>query len=333
MKGQPKVSIVIPVYNYEVFIAKCLESVINQTYQNLEVIVVDDGSTDRCPQICDEFAERDARVKVFHKQNGGIGSALQMGFEKMTGKYVAFLDSDDYMDLKSYERLVQVAEQYEADVVEFGKYMVDLDGNIRSATVLEEQVIEGNEDIMYDYLAVNTLSPLSHKFCRSELLHNTVMMNYSVGIDETISVQILSSARKLVKIKDCFYYAVGEVRKDSVSRRAIDGKNILTQIQMHNEIIQFLQQKECKYMDYYLLRYLRFLKGRYPIAYKQYREGGRKDNQLCGKICREYKRVSKELKGTRALRECSFLVKGSIWAFYHLPNCYALLLLRRSEEG
>ena len=333
MKEQPVVSVVIPVYNYEKYVSKCLDSVLNQTYQNLEVVVVDDGSTDRCPQICDEYAEKDKRVKVFHKQNGGIGCALKLAFEKMTGKYVAFLDSDDYMDIKSYERLVQVAEEQAADIVEFGRYVVSMDGKIRSTTILDEQVIQGKKEIMYDYLAVNTLPQLSHKFCRAELLQGLGMLDYSVGIDETISIQILASAQKLVKIKECFYYVVAEPQKDSVSRRAIDGKNIPTQIQMHRDIIHFLSEKKCEYLDYYLLRYIRFLKGRYLIAYKHYKYLKETDDQLCKLIRSEYRQVYKSLRGTDAYRRSSALVRGSVWAFYCFPSCYALLLMNRSEEG
>ena len=88
----PKVSILVPVYNVEKYIEECIESLINQTYENLEIILVDDGSPDGCPGICDEYASKDKRIKVIHKQNGGASSARNLGIENAQGQYVYFVD-------------------------------------------------------------------------------------------------------------------------------------------------------------------------------------------------------------------------------------------------
>ena len=91
------ISIVIPVYKVELYLEKCIESIINQTYKNLEIIIVDDGSPDNCPQICDEYSKKDKRIKVIHKENGGLSDARNAGIDIATGKYIAFVDSDDYV--------------------------------------------------------------------------------------------------------------------------------------------------------------------------------------------------------------------------------------------
>lgn len=93
----PLISIVVPIYKAEKYLAECIESVINQKYTNFELILVDDGSPDNCPQICDEYAKKDKRIKVLHKKNGGISSARNAGLEVANGEYVSFLDSDDYL--------------------------------------------------------------------------------------------------------------------------------------------------------------------------------------------------------------------------------------------
>jgi len=100
-----KISIIIPVYNVEPYIRKCLDSVINQTYTNLEIICIDDGSTDNSGKICDEYAKQDNRIKVFHKANGGLSSALNMGLKKFTGEYLGFVDSDDWIEPDMFEVL------------------------------------------------------------------------------------------------------------------------------------------------------------------------------------------------------------------------------------
>ena len=96
---EKKISIIIPVYKVEKYLDKCVESVVNQTYKNLEIILVDDGSPDNCPKMCDEWAEKDKRIKVIHKENGGLSDARNFGIEKATGDYLMFLDSDDYLDV------------------------------------------------------------------------------------------------------------------------------------------------------------------------------------------------------------------------------------------
>ena len=98
-----KVSIIIPVYNVEKYLDKCIQSAINQTLQDIEIILVDDESPDNCPQMCDDYAKRDGRIKVVHKKNGGLGFARNSGLEIATGEYVTFLDSDDFVDLDTYE--------------------------------------------------------------------------------------------------------------------------------------------------------------------------------------------------------------------------------------
>jgi len=111
-----KVSVIIPVYKVEKFIRKCVDSVLNQTYNNLEVILVDDGSPDNCPLICDDYVKRDTRVRVFHKTNGGQSSARNLALDNMTGDYVSFVDSDDYIEPDMIETMLSCIEREEGDV-------------------------------------------------------------------------------------------------------------------------------------------------------------------------------------------------------------------------
>ena len=92
-----KVSVVLPIYNVEQYLERCVNSVVNQTYTNLEIILVDDGSPDNCPQMCEDWKKRDSRIKVVHKKNAGLGMARNSGIEVATGEYICFFDSDDYV--------------------------------------------------------------------------------------------------------------------------------------------------------------------------------------------------------------------------------------------
>ena len=110
------ISVIIPVYNVEKYLLRCVDSIIHQTYENLEIILVDDGSPDRCGEMCDEYAAKDSRIKVIHKQNGGLSDARNVAIDVTKGEYVTFVDSDDYVELNYIETLYSLIERYQCKV-------------------------------------------------------------------------------------------------------------------------------------------------------------------------------------------------------------------------
>lgn len=122
------ISIIIPVYKVEKYLEKCIESVLKQTYTNLQIILVDDGSPDNCGKICDEYAKKDSRIEVIHKSNGGLSDARNVGISKAKGRYIGFVDSDDYIKEDMYEILLNLIKKYDADVSICNLYDV-IDGN------------------------------------------------------------------------------------------------------------------------------------------------------------------------------------------------------------
>ena len=116
-KETTKISIIVPVYNVEKYLDKCLQTIVGQTYSDLEIILVNDGSTDNSGTKCDDWAKRDNRIKVFHKNNGGLMSAWKYGFEKATGYYIGFVDSDDWIDFNMFEVLLMASIDNEAELV------------------------------------------------------------------------------------------------------------------------------------------------------------------------------------------------------------------------
>lgn len=138
--NNPLISIIIPVYKVEPYLRRCVDSVINQTYTNLEIILVDDGSPDDCPQICDEYAARDKRIIVIHKKNGGLSDARNAGLDICKGEYISFVDSDDWIRKDYAETLVDIARKEQADII-VGKFKKIFD---------EKNYIE-SEQIKYHY--------------------------------------------------------------------------------------------------------------------------------------------------------------------------------------
>lgn len=123
------VSVIVPIYKVELYLERCLDSIVNQTYNNLEIILVDDGSPDKCPEICDRYAKKDNRIKVIHKRNGGLSSARNAGIDVMKGKYVTFIDSDDFIREDAIEKWMNYVQKEDVCIV-VGKYQIYNKGDV-----------------------------------------------------------------------------------------------------------------------------------------------------------------------------------------------------------
>lgn len=140
------ITVVVPIYNVEKYLDRCVQSIVNQTYKNLEIILVDDGSPDGCPKMCDDWAKRDDRIKVIHKENAGLGMARNTGIKNAKGDYICFFDSDDYISEDTIELCVNEINLYCPDIVCFGYRKVNSKGIIKDATFnIEKKLYEGSE--------------------------------------------------------------------------------------------------------------------------------------------------------------------------------------------
>ena len=126
----PLVTVVVPVYKVEQYLDRCIESIVSQTYRNLEILLVDDGSPDRCPQLCDEWAKKDSRIRVIHQENRGLGMARNTGIEQAKGRYLCFFDSDDYVAQHAVEEACTWAQREGADIVLYGMNSMDGHGHV-----------------------------------------------------------------------------------------------------------------------------------------------------------------------------------------------------------
>ena len=122
-----KISVVVPIYNSEKYLHKCIDSLLGQTYSNIEIVLVDDGSTDSSPKICDDYAMLDNRVKVIHQKNARIGAARNRGLDAVSGDYITFIDSDDFLELNAYEKCISLIAQYNPDIIQWDLTFVTQD--------------------------------------------------------------------------------------------------------------------------------------------------------------------------------------------------------------
>ena len=149
---QPKVSIVVPVYNTEKYLRRCMDSITNQTLKDIEIIIIDDGSKENCAALCDEISKTDSRIKVVHKENGGLGFARNSGIEAATGEYIGFVDSDDYIERSMYETLYNAAKKNNADlclsgICFVGGNMFSKLGTDTKKVYFEEETVFKKEDM------------------------------------------------------------------------------------------------------------------------------------------------------------------------------------------
>ena len=147
MNREAKISVIVPVYNVEEYLPRCVDSILAQTYENLEVILVDDGTKDASDRICDDYAARDPRVRVIHKENGGLSSARNAGIDIATGEYLAFVDSDDWIEPEMYGHMLGLMEKYGSRLVCAGRYDVEGETGAKTAGLCppKEEEVSGEE--------------------------------------------------------------------------------------------------------------------------------------------------------------------------------------------
>lgn len=200
------ISVVVPVYRVEQYLDECVNSIVNQTYQNLEIILVDDGSPDNCPKMCDEWAKKDVRIKVLHKKNGGLAAARKSGLLKSTGEYVCFVDSDDFIDERTCEIALNTILQNDADIVvydwqAFPKWVNGMltpenfsDGALEVKTAVGELVIGNMNNYFWN------------KLYKRSVLQEVDFLEGRIWEDIGVMYNIFLNAKKIYCTTEKLYY-------------------------------------------------------------------------------------------------------------------------------
>lgn len=204
------ISVIIPAYNTEQYLSECLDSVLNQSYKKLEVIIVDDGSTDKTPKICDQYAQKDTRVKVLHIQNGGVSNARNTALESATGDVICFVDSDDIINSKMCENMLKVLLISNSDVV-FCRYRTFIDKlDINECNLNKNYQVVGKDDAISSLINDDYAPVIWNKMFRRNVIYkkNCVKFNEDIiiGEDELWLIEVLAKANKIALMQDVFYY-------------------------------------------------------------------------------------------------------------------------------
>lgn len=252
------ISIIVPIYKIESLLPECIDSIINQSYLDLEIILVDDGSPDRCPIICDEYAKRDSRIKVIHKTNGGLVSARKAGLEIATGEYISYVDGDDWIEPKMYEEMMSHVLNYNVDMVIAG-FKKDIGGiatnKINSLQVgyydkkgISDEIIsdmmfadEENQPGIYTYVW--------NKLFRKSILYKYQMDVYdgiSLGEDAAVVYPMILNCKSIYISESCCYHY--RQRADSMLKLGSKIENDINRIRL---LYSFLYRKfsESEYIN------------------------------------------------------------------------------------
>lgn len=262
------ISVIVPVYKVEDYLDRCVQSIVDQTYTNLDIILVDDGSPDRCPQMCDEWAKRDGRIRVIHKENGGLSDARNAGLRVAAGAFVAFVDSDDDVDLQYIEALYRALNDAQADVAECGVLLTDEDGQVlRERNCEEESVcLDRIEALRRLILEKGVFQTVWNKLYRRTVIEG---IDFEVGKcheDDFWTYQVLERVERMVVIKRPLYHYLQRasgIMGEGYSVKRLDGLEAryrrMQDLQKYPELADLARQNavfECLYHWQCVLRQL-----------------------------------------------------------------------------
>lgn len=207
-----KISVIVPVYNVEKYLSQCLDSIIHQTYKNLEIILVDDGSTDSSGLICDNYSQKDKRIKIIHKCQGGLSAARNAGLKIATGEYISFIDSDDFIDKNMYSILINNTQKYNSDIVWFNYY-----NYYSKKHFINSSIIKNND--LYDLSSSDKIKFAKNLFYQYKMdahvwaklykrsIFNNIKFPYGKLFEDIfVLLPILSNAKIISTIPDCLYF-------------------------------------------------------------------------------------------------------------------------------
>ena len=318
MTNLPLISVVVPVYKVEKYVNTCVESLLQQSYPNLEIFLVDDGSPDRCPALCDGYAARDPRVRVIHKENGGLSDARNVGIRQARGAYISFIDSDDFVGQHHIAMLYDALEHQGADV------------SICDYAYVNEDAVEATEKLPQDEIAMTNVEclkemyhPVRHgmEFVAWGKLYKTSLFTdnqifYPVGKlheDTFTTYQIMYRAQKVAFTDGISYFY--RQRAGSIMRSSFGKERLAIGEATCAACSFFKAQKEPELLAMAVNLHLRTLIKLYGLFYRDY--PGVDKKQLLQQLRKEYRRDFKAYGQTPGLPGKN---KALYFAFYGLPS-------------
>lgn len=283
------VSVIIPVYKVEKYLNKCVDSVLNQTYKNLEIILVDDGSPDGCPKMCDEFADKDKRIKVIHKKNGGLSDARNAGIETATGKYLTFIDSDDFIINTMIEEMYSVMTKHDCDIAMCNWQQIKEGCGHESAGDGKTVLFRDNEvfELLFNK-RVPLIMTAWGKLYKKDIFNEIRYPKGKIHEDEFVIHKILNLAKKVCYIDKKFYcnlYRESSITGQGFSLKRLDG------VEAKKQRLEFVKNNRIDYYQQALEQYLKSIIINFCMLRKY-----KLSKDVEGELLKEFNSLYKELK-------------------------------------
>lgn len=331
--GKKKVSVIVPVYNTEKELERCICSIRNQTYRDLDILLVDDGSTDTSPVLCDRAAKEDERIRVIHKENGGVSSARNEGITQAKGDFVVFVDSDDWIEDRMIEKMADAAEKYQASLVVCG-YRRALENvsedNAETAGEKEQEILCSAKEVLNFYLLEDEKIRIPHsvwgKLFTRELIGTKRFPLIKRTEELLFSTEIFCELNRCVYLKEAFYHYCDD-RETSLMHQTDAGHTVEREIPLLIEQIRVIEQNG--FSEEAELAYFCFGK-RLLYFYLEFRDKMlRKEALYVKKYAKENrKRILKSLKGDFVKKTDRLRMILFVW-FPAVYYCFVLLHDRR----
>ncbi|MCT2160841.1 glycosyltransferase family 2 protein [Granulicatella adiacens] len=234
---EPKISIIVPVYNVEQYLERCVESLMSQSYKNIEILLINDGSTDNSGKLCDEIAKRDSRITVYHKENGGLSDARNYGVDKATADFVGFVDSDDYVDEDMYEVLLSNLLKYDAEISFCRLYDVYNDQVLKDESKNEPYLMTSEEAIKMVLEAKIFSVTAVNKLYKKSLFNQIRFEKGKIAEDAFLMVDLLSRCQKIAATEVHKYYYMH--RENSITTQKFTPKflNVIEAYEKNAKIV------------------------------------------------------------------------------------------------
>ena len=238
----PKISVIIPVYNVEQYLDRCLESVVNQTLEDIEIILVNDGSTDNSLKTCEKFAQKDNRIKIINRKNSGLAAVRNAGLKEASGEYIGFIDSDDWVDTDYYEKLYNTAKKYNSDIA-YADFIRRGKHKNKKRMKFEKEIVSTEIRDKIDNCKNLTLGCVWNKIYRKELIfdNNLSFPEGHVYEDGLFSMESIYYANSVVSTPNTYYYYF--VNPTSIVKSAKTQSKTDDKILTRHNILNFLQEK------------------------------------------------------------------------------------------
>ncbi len=303
-----KVSIIIPVYNVQTYIEECLKSLLQQTYKNLEIILVNDGSTDNSGIICDKYAEADTRIRVFHKENGGVSSARNVGLQNVTGDYVTFVDPDDWIEPDMYEKMVMHFDNNIEAV--FCGYWESPEKEMNLSPILHQPEKEGivnGEEALYQCMigiGYGYFTSVWNKMFRTSFLkeYSIFFENYSIAEDELWLAKVVPLCDKVYLLPTPFYH--WRQRGDSALSGGGDYQKWYSALEAKRKVAV----ATARYPKIYILSIAKIYNDIFNVVWNAYSDGNKKTSEEFLKRLKPYEKIFYKSKYFSGMKRLKFYV-------------------------